>query len=213
MEYGLAFAVGLQLAFALAMVVLVGRWITAEEFWIGVLLRGGLLTTIAALTFQRFGTVWYWLMLPLAALPLADWWCGISVTGVWMKARRSQKLSRAMAAAAEQPKSALLRLHLALALLETGQTEAGLAAMEEALPLAPPDSTQLLSEMAAEGRREFVRYCPSCKYANPSGAPACRCCLGALREGVALRLLLRVCRPLLRLLVRRARLTQAAIPR
>ena len=56
------------MVFALAIAVLIGRWVTADEDWVGVLLRGLLLLIFAVLMLQRFGSPWYWLTMPLAAV-------------------------------------------------------------------------------------------------------------------------------------------------
>jgi len=201
MAYPEALFTGFQLAiagmvFAVAMTVVVGRWITANETWLGAVLRGGMLLGLGAFVMSRFGTIWYWVLMPLAVVPLVDEWGGLSVTA-WLNQGRHLRLSRAMAAAGEQPANAVLRMNVGSALLETGQTEAGLAALEEAVRSAPEDSKEVLSGMAAEARREFVRACQSCGHPNPSWARACRRCLRVVQGGPVVRVLLCLSRPVL----------------
>lgn len=194
-------AVG-AMAFALALTVVLGRWVTANENWLGVLVRSAALIALAVVALSRFGSIWYWVLLPLAVVPLVDEWGGLNLSS-WLSQGQHQRLSRALSAAAEQPTNAILRLHEGTALLETGQTEAGLATLEEGIALAPPDSLDLLNTMAADARQHFVRPCPRCGHPNPSWARACRRCLRAVTGGPLVRGLLWLSRPAL-LRLRRA---------
>jgi hypothetical protein len=188
-------AVG-AMAFALALTVVLGRWVTANEYWLGALVRSAALIALAVLALSRFGSIWYWILLPLALVPLVDEWGGLSVTA-WLNQSRHLRLSRALTAAAEHPANPVLRMNVGGALLETGHTEAGLAALEQAVASAPEDSRELLNTMAAEARQEFVRHCPACRHPNPSWARACRRCLRAVTGGPLVRGLLWLSRPAL----------------
>jgi ABC-type dipeptide/oligopeptide/nickel transport system permease component len=206
-DYPNALLTGFQLAigamvFAVAMSVVIGRWITANESWVGMLLRGGMLMGLGVLVLSRFHTIWYWILIPLAVVPLVDEWGGVSVSG-WLNQARHLRLSRALMAAAGQPGNPVLRMNVGAALLETGQTKAGLAAIQEAMALAPEDSRELLNAMAAEAEQEFVRHCRACGHPNPSWAWACRRCLRVVKGGAAARAVLWLSRPAL-LRLRRA---------
>jgi len=178
-EYTTGFFAGLQLAagamvFAVALVVLFGRFLTADESLTGLVLRGGILFALAAFTISRFATIWYWLLLPLALIPLAEVQLGEGLAGPWLNRRRDGRLAEAAAAAADQPRNAIVRLQLARALLETRQIDVGLQAVDEAVSLAPPDSREMLDEMAREVKAELVCFCLSCRSPNPSSALAGR---------------------------------------
>jgi hypothetical protein len=199
-NHATSLATGFQLAagmmvFALALTALFGRWLTADESGTGVLLRGALLIALAAFAIRHFGTIWYWLALPLATAPLAEVWFGKSGTASSNSRGAQAQLAWDTAAAAQQPFNAILRLNLARSLLETGQIEAGISAMDEALALAPEDG--YVSDMAAEAKERFVRHCPSCGHPNALGARVCRRCVAVLEGGNLLRVLLWLSRPAL----------------
>jgi ribosomal protein L40E len=193
MEYTWALATGFQLAagamaFGLALAVIVGRCITADETWYGVLLRGAVLTGLGRLVLTKFGTAVYWLLLPLAAVPLVDVWFGASLTARRYMRDSEVRLREAVVGAADQPTNPVLRIALGRALLETGQIEAGLTALDEAVRLAAEsEGHSLLSAMAAEVRQRFVHVCPSCGHPSPSQARVCRHCWAALTDGRLLR--------------------------
>jgi len=199
---GFALAAGV-LAFAVAFTVLLSRWITGDENAVGVVIRAGLLLGLATVAMSLLTTVWYWLLLPLAVLPLVEVHLGEGVAAPWLDRRRHTRLAEAAAAAAEQPHNAVGRLQFARALLETRQIEAGLAALDEAVVLALPDSRELITQMAEQARAELVRSCPSCRHPNPASGRACRRCLSLLTDDALLRALLWILRPELRLLPRR----------
>ncbi len=199
-QYTTGFFAGLQLAagamvFAVALVVLFGRFLTADEGLTGLVLRAGILFALAAFTISRFTTIWYWLLLPLALIPLAEVQLGEGLAGPWLNHRRHGRLAEAAAAAADQPTNAVVRLQLARALLETRQIDVGLQALHEAVSLAPPDSREMLDEMAREVRDELVRSCLSCRSPNPSSALACRRCFAPLTDSPRARLAIRAVRP------------------
>jgi len=206
--YPLAFSAGLQLAaglmvFAIALMVVFGRFVTADESLAGLILRGGLLLALAAFAISRFQTIWYWLALPLALLPLAEVQLGEGLAGPWLQRQRHRRLGEAVTAAAAEPKNAITRLELARALLETRQIPAGLKTLREAVALAPSDSRDLLEDMAREVESELVRNCSSCGSPSPASAYACRCCFAPLTDCPHVRLLVRVIRPARCLLPRR----------
>jgi hypothetical protein len=208
-DYTTGFFAGLQLAagamvFAVALVVLFGRFLTADESLTGLVLRGGILSALAAFTISQFATIWYWLLLPLALIPLAEVRLGEGLAGPWLNHRRHGRLAEAVAAAADQPRNAIVRLQLARALLETCQIDVGLQALHEAVSLAPPDSGEMLDEMARELKAELVRSCLSCRSPNPSSALACRHCFAPLTDSPLARLAIRAVRPARRLLPRRS---------
>jgi len=96
-EYTTGLFLGLQLAagamvFAVALVVVFGRFLTADESLTGLLLRAGILVALAAFTISRSATIWYWLLLPLALIPLAEVQLGEGLAGPWLKRRRHQRL-------------------------------------------------------------------------------------------------------------------------
>src|SRR5208283_5126625 len=100
-----------------------GRWIAGEECWPGVMLRGGLLATISVVAIHSYGTLWYWLMLPTAMLPLVDTFFGRGLTASWFAGRRLAQVGEAMSAAAHQPANPAVRLRLGRALLEAGHVD------------------------------------------------------------------------------------------
>ena len=202
MEHAASFLIGFELAagaivFAVALTVLLGRWVTGDESCLGVLLRGGFLAAFSAVAFRSFGTIWYWFALPTAMVPLVDTWFGKNLTASWFAGNRQMRLGAAMSAVAEQPANPILRLGLARVLLETGQIDAGLTALDEAVALAGDNGCSLIAEMAAEARAEFIRYCASCGHPNLHEAQICRRCLGALSGDQVSRALLWLCRPVL----------------
>ncbi len=206
-HYASAFTTGLQLAagmmvFAAAMTVLLGRWITADESALGVAVRGVLLLGLVAAAFTCFGTIWYWLLLPLAALPLLQFWCGEGIAAGWLNQKRHKRLAEAAALAADHSTNAVNRLALARSLLETGQIDVGLAAMEAAVLLADEESRELVQEMAEEAKSEFVTQCPRCRMPNRAAARVCRACLRAMRADPVTRAVVWISRPALRLLAR-----------
>ncbi len=206
-DHAVSLFAGLQLAagmmvFAVAMTVLLGRWVTADENALGVGLRGGVLLGLTVLAFSRFGTIWYWLLLPLTLFPLLELSCREGLAAGWIDQNRQRRLAEAAEAAAEHATNAARRLNLARALLETKQIEVGLAALEAAVSMADEQSRELLREMAEEAKQEFVRSCPFCRHPNPVAAKVCRSCLRALCEGALSRALLCLSRPALRLLPR-----------
>jgi len=210
-DYGWAFVTGAQLALgmlviAATMTALLGRWVTANETWLGMTARGACVMGVAVVALRHFGTVWYWLILALALLPLADICLGTSITGAWLMWRKQQVLAEAITDAAANPANSVIRLALARALLDTGQIEAGLANLDQASVLALDDGSPRMGDFVAEAKREFVRYCPHCNHPNPREAHACRRCIRALTDNGALRAWLSLCRPVL------LRLRRSAIP-
>jgi hypothetical protein len=191
------------MVFAVAVVVLFGRFLTADESPAGFILRGGILFALAAFAISRFATIWYWLLLPLGLIPLAEVQLGEGLAGPWLNHRRYRRLASAAAAAADQPRNAIVRLQLARALLETRQIDVGLHALEEAVSLAPPDSREMLAEMAREVESELICSCPSCRSPSPGSALACRRCFAPLTDSPLARLAIRAIRPARCLLPRR----------
>lgn len=206
-EYVVAFGLGIQvvaglLVFAVAMTVLLGRWTTADASALGVALRATALLGIAVVAFTRFGTIWYWLLLPLAVLPLLEFSCGSRLAAGWLNQKRQERLSEAAVAAADHATNAVNRVHLARSLLETGQIDVGLAALDAAVSIADEQSRERLQEMADEARRDFLKQCPACRAPNRVAARVCSTCLRALRDDALSRALVWVSRPALRLLPR-----------
>jgi hypothetical protein len=208
MDYVTAFSTGFMLAggllvFSVAIAVLLGRWVTGDEGAPGVAVRGSLLLGLAAFAISRFGTIWYWLALPLALLPLVEVACGAGLAAPWINANRQRRLGEATAVAADDPQNAINQLNLARALLGARQIEMGVKALEEARALADAESRSLIEELASEVREELVAECRSCRAPNAAGAKVCRRCLRCLSESPALRALTWLLQPVLRLLVRR----------
>jgi hypothetical protein len=206
-EYVIAFGVGIQvvagiMVFATAMTVLLGRWITADESVLGLGVRGAVLLGLIAVAFAHFGTIWYWLILPLAAFPLLEFSCGGGLAAGWLNHKRQKRLAEAAAAAADHATNAVNRVHLARSLLETGQVDVGLAALDAAVAMADEESRELLQEMADEARRDFVKQCPACRAPNRVAARVCGACLRALCDDLVSRAVVWVSRPALRLLPR-----------
>ena len=160
------------------------------------LLRGGLLLALAVVAIHSFGTLWYWLTLPLALVPLVEDWHGSRTSAQRLSPVSAARLAEDTAAAADQPANPVLRLNLGRSLLETGQIEAGLSALDAAVALAPQDD--YIRTAAAEAKGRLVRFCPSCGQPNPAGAHVCRRCMTAMAGGAALRGLVRLCRPVWR---------------
>jgi len=185
-------------AFSVALAALIGRWVSADENWPGVLVRAALVTALSACALRRLGTAWYWLMLPLVLAPAGRWRWGRGRGGSIAEGELQSGLADAWELAAEQPLNPAVRLHLGRALLATGQIEAGLAALDEAVTLADEADRPAVSRLAATATQEFVVYCPRCGRPNRAHAGACRGCGGALSRRGASRLLLCLCRPALR---------------
>ena len=201
--YGIAFFEGLQLAaggmvFAVVFVVLVGRWIIGDEDAIGFCLRAGILVALFVIAVKRFPTIWFWVMVPLAVVPMVDVWWGGGFSSFLLRRARRRQLGKAMADVAEQPANPILRVRYARALLESDQLETGVAELERALKLADAGSKQLVADMAAEARQEFLSFCPTCQSPNTEAAKACRRCLRPYSRSPFLRLALWMARPVLR---------------
>jgi hypothetical protein len=137
-------------------------------------------------------------MLPLVLAPAGRWRWRRGRGGSIAEGELQSGLAGALELAAEQPLNPAARLHLGRALLATGQIEAGLAALDEAVTLADEGDRPAVSRLAATATQEFVVYCPRCGRPNRAHAGACRGCCGALGRRGASRLLLCLCRPALR---------------
>jgi ribosomal protein L40E len=192
-------AAGLMV-FALAYVVLLGRWISGDEHGLGVAIRGVLLFAAALLALSLFGTIWYWLVLPLALLPLVEVAWGAGLAAPHINRKRQERLAEVTATAVGQPDNPIHRLNLARALLETGQVEIGLAEIDEAVAFADGESRSLIEELAQEAKDELLSACPSCGSLNAPASKICRRCYSAMTDGEALRALVCLLRPVLRLL-------------
>jgi len=215
-DYTWAFVIGARLALGFLVIAgimsaLLGRWVTANETWLGMTVRGACVMGVAIIALRHFATVWYWLILPLALLPLADIFLGTSISGAWLMRHKQQVLAEALSDAAANPTHSLIRLALARALLDAGQIEAGLATLDQASALALDDGYPRMGDFVAEAKREFVRYCPHCDHPNPPEARACRHCIRALTDNAALRVWLSLCRPVL-LHLHRSAIPQRAKP-
>jgi hypothetical protein len=203
-QYAVSMGAGFKLAIGmmvltLAFVVLLGRWITAEEFWLGVLLRGFLLFALIPLAFAAFETLWYWLILPLALIPLIRVDLGDRGYSAFLNQRGQAKLGEARAAAAAQPNNPVLRISLGRTLLETRQIFAGLATLDQAVSVAGTGARALITKMAEETKAEYLKVCPKCSAPNVRAGLACSNCFSPLEDSPALRALLKCCKPLWRL--------------
>jgi hypothetical protein len=194
-------AAGLMIP-AVAFSVLVGRWITGDESSAGLLLRAALVIALGVIALTHFGTIWYFLLSAIALFPVAEISIGEGLASGWLGRQRHRRLGEAIMTAADGPASAISRLHLARGLLETRQTEAGLAALDAAVSLADEQSRALLEEMADDARREFVRWCPFCRRPNPASSRVCRSCLRPLSDDALTKAAVFLSRPALRLLLR-----------
>ncbi len=188
------------MAFAVTMAVIVGRWITAEMTWLGVLVRTVLLAALYAFGLTHFGTVWFFVAAALAPLPLVDAVWRDRLATAWVRECRRERAAEAVRDAVRDPASATVRLRLGRALLEEGRIELGLEALAAAAEMAPADSKLMMERMAEEARQEFIHTCPSCRKPNPLAALACRHCLAPLSDSQALRLAVWCCRPAVRFL-------------
>jgi hypothetical protein len=195
------FAAGLIIP-AVGLSVLLGRWITGDDSAAGFLVRAALVIAFSVIALMHFGTVWYFLLSLLALFPLAELSFGEGLASAWLRGNRHRRLGEAVTTAADGPMSAIGRLHLARGLLETRQTEAGLAALETAVSLADEQSRGLLEEMADDARREFVRWCRFCRRPNPALSHVCRSCLRPFSDDALTRAAAWISRPALRLLLR-----------
>lgn len=204
-EYTTSFANGLALAaiamvFALTMAMVVRRWVGADENWVGVLVRAGLLVGLFVFAIRRWGTVYSVAAVAVAPLMLVESVWRWRLTASWLKQQRRARAAEAARDVATDPASAMARFRLASALLEEGRLESGLEALEAAVTLAPADSRTMLQQMAEEAREEFVRECPVCRMPNPAAALACRTCFEPLSRSPLVHFALRYCLPAWRLL-------------
>ena len=189
-------AVGM--GYAVSVALLVGRWVVGDENWIGFLLRMAALVALFAFGIKHLDTVWFYVAVILSVVPMVDVWWGGGFSSPWLKRLRRERLGKAMADVAEQPANPILRVRYARALLESGQFDTGVAELERALELADAGSKQLVADMAAEARQEFLSFCPTCQSPNPEAAKACRRCLRPYSRSPFLRLALWLARPVLK---------------
>ncbi len=199
----IAFAV---MGWALAFGVLIGRWVTADENWLGVLVRSFLLLVLFVLAFTHFHTVWCWVCMGLVVVPLVDD-LGLPVAPRWLKRRREARLSEALGQTIVRPDSPFTYLHLGQAYLEAGQVEAGLAELARAEAMGDEESRSVITELTAQAREEWLRTCPRCGHPNLRAALACRHCLRVLTPGLLPALLVACAWPVLRWCGRRVRST------
>ncbi len=204
-EYTTSFANGFVLAaiamvFALTIAMVVRRWVGADENWVGVLVRAGLLVGLFAYAIRHWGTAYSAAAVGVAPLLLADAVWRRRVTTSWLKQQRRARAAEAVQDVAIDPASPMARLRLGRALLDEGRITSGLEALTAAVEVAPADSKTMMEQMAEEAREEFIHTCPSCRKPNPLAALACRHCLAPLSDSQALRLAVWCCRPALRFL-------------
>ena len=119
-DYPIAFFAGMQLAvgamvYAVALTVILGRWIVGDESAPGMLLRMAATVGFAVLAIRLFGTIWYWVALTAAVLPLTDWCMGKSLSRSWLMRHRHERVGQALQGAAEQPSNPIVRLGVARA--------------------------------------------------------------------------------------------------
>jgi len=206
-DYVTAFAIGFMLAvgvmiFAVALAILLGRWVAGDESGLAFVIRATMLLLLAGAAILSFGTIWYFVAAVAGLFPLAEFLLGDWLSAGWVHRRRDLRLGEAVSAAAVGPATAISRLHLAQGLLETGQVDAGLAALEAALSLADQQSRLLIEEMAGDARRDFVRSCPHCRTPNRIAARVCRLCLRPFAHDPLTRVASGLSRPMLGLLRR-----------
>jgi hypothetical protein len=204
-EYTTSFANGFVLAaiamvFALTIAMVVTRWVGADENWVGVLVRAGLLFGLFAFAVRRWGTAYSVAAVAAAPLVLVDAVWRRRLTSSWLKQQRRARAAEAAHDVATDPASPMARYRLANALLEDGRLESGLEALETAVTLAPADSKAMLQQLAEEAREEFVRECPICRTSNPAAALACRKCHEPLSRSPLVRVALWCCLPAWRFL-------------
>jgi|WetSurMetagenome_2_1015567.scaffolds.fasta_scaffold91195_1 hypothetical protein len=203
-QYAISMGAGFKLAIGmmvitLAYVVLLGRWLTAEEFWPSVLLRGLLLFGLIPLALVTFETLWYWLLLPLAFLPMIRIDTGGRRYSDYLLRHGQATLEAARAAAAAQPDNPVLRISLGRLLLETRQIFPGLATLDQAISVAGAGAKELITKMAEETKAAYLKFCPKCGLPNLRAGLVCGNCFSPLDDSPTLRLLLKCCKPLWRL--------------
>ncbi len=120
--------------FAVVFAILVGRLVTADETWLGTLVRGAVLVTLFVIAFHHFGTVWYWVCTGLVIVPMVDE-LGIPGVAPGLARQRAAQVNAAMSKIFENPHSPIPHVNLAHTLLEAGRFDSGIEELERARSL------------------------------------------------------------------------------
>jgi hypothetical protein len=196
-----------MLVFAISLALLVGRFIVGDDDGYGLTARGGVVIGLAAFALREFSTLvetrgqhgigWFLAAVALSAVPLIDFGPSFGFGGRWVKQRRQARLAAAVSAAAEQPRCPFARVRLGRALLELGHVGPGIAALRDARARADAESAQVVSELIAKTKDEFLLSCPTCGNAVSHTALVCLCCYAPLSQNLLVIVLVSLARPFL----------------